>query len=284
MLLSCIQLVRAFTTKLRDDSISAFAAQAAFFIILAIFPFFMFLLTLINYLPFSIDELGLLTNNIIPESITTLLQTILNELIQKSSGTLLSVSAIAALWSSSSGTVALLKGLNAVYRHKETRNYFILRGISAFYTLVFAILLILMLVLLVFGNQLYEFIMIQLPIFRNLAMMVLNLRSLFTMAILTLFFLMVYLVLPNRKSSFFRELPGAIIAAGGWLLFSYLFSYYIDNMGNYSYTYGSLTAIAISMLWLYFCMFILFIGAEINMILSHPEVIQATHSLFSRKK
>ncbi len=283
MLLSCIQLIRAFTTKLRDDSISAFASQAAFFTILAIFPFLMFLLTLLNYLPFSIDDLGLLANSIIPESITTLLQTILNELIQKSSGTLLSVSVIAALWSASNGIVALSKGLNAVYHHKETRNYFILRGISAFYTLVFAILLILMLVLLVFGNQLYEFIMIQLPIFRNLAMMVLNLRSLFTMAILTLFFLMVYLVLPNRKSSFFRELPGAIIAAGGWLLFSYLFSYYIDNMGNYSYTYGSLAAIAISMLWLYFCMFILFIGAEINMILSHPEVIQATHSLFSRK-
>ena len=284
MLLSCIHLVRAFTTKLGDDSISAFASQAAFSIILSIFPFLMFLLTLLNFLPFSIDELGLLTNDMIPESIATLLQTILNELIQKSSGTLLSVSVIAALWSASSGTVALSKGLNAVYRHKETRNYFILRGISAFYTLVFAILLILMLVLLVFGNQLYEFIMIQLPIFRNLAMMILNLRSLFTMAILTLFFLMVYLVLPNRKSSIFRELPGAIIAAGGWLLFSYLFSYYIDNMGNYSYTYGSLAAIAICMLWLYFCMFILFIGAEINMILSHPEVIQATQSLFSRKK
>ena len=92
------------------------------------------------------------------------------------------------------------------------------------------------------------------------------------------------MVLPNRKSHIFRELPGAIITAGGWLLFSYLFSYYIDNMGNYSYTYGSLAALAICMLWLYFCMYILFIGAEINMILSHPEVIQATHSLFSRKK
>ena len=276
MLLSCIQLIRAFTTKLRDDSISAFASQAAFFTILAIFPFLMFLLTLLNYLPFSIDDLGLLANSIIPESITTLLQTILNELIQKSSGTLLSVSVIAALWSASNGIVALSKGLNAVYHHKETRNYFILRGISAFYTLVFAILLILMLVLLVFGNQLYEFIMIQLPIFRNLAMMVLNLRSLFTMAILTLFFLMVYLVLPNRKSSFFRELPGAIIAAGGWLLFSYLFSYYIDNMGNYSYTYGSLAAIAISMLWLYFCMFILFIGAALFMFVMMKRLENAT--------
>ena len=284
MILSCIHLIQAFTTKLRDDSISAFAAQAAFFIILAIFPFLMFLLTLINYLPFSVDELGIFNNDILPKSISIILQNILNELMQKSSGTLLSVSVIAALWSSSSGTVALLKGLNAVYRHKETRNYFLLRGISAFYTLVFAILLILMLILLVFGNQLYEFIMIQLPIFRNLAMIILNLRSLFTMAILTLFFLLVYMVLPNRKSHIFRELPGAIITAGGWLLFSYLFSYYIDNMGNYSYTYGSLAALAICMLWLYFCMYILFIGAEINMILSHPEVIQATHSLFSRKK
>ena len=94
MLLSCIQLIRAFTTKLRDDSISAFAAQAAFFIILSIFPFLMFLLTLLNYLPISIDELGIFTNDILPESVTIILETILNELIQKSSGTLLSISVI----------------------------------------------------------------------------------------------------------------------------------------------------------------------------------------------
>ena len=79
MLLSCFRLIKAFTTKLRDDSISAFAAQAAFFIILSVFPFLMFLLTLINYLPFSVDELGIFSNNILPNSINTMLQNILNE-------------------------------------------------------------------------------------------------------------------------------------------------------------------------------------------------------------
>lgn len=136
------------------------------------------------------------------------------------------------------------------------------------YTLGFAALLIITLILLVFGNQLYNFIMAQLPFLSDLALVIMSLRSLVTMAILTVFFLLMYLVIPNRKSHFLQELPGAILTAGGWLGFSFLFSFYIDHMKGFSYTYGSLTTLAVCMLWLYFCMYILFIGAEVNMLLT----------------
>lgn len=284
MILSIIRLVRAFTTKLREDFVSAFAAQTAFFIILSIFPFLMFLLTTLNYLPVSAEELLMLSENLFPEEIYHIVQTIVSELIEKSSGTLLSITVIAALWSASRGTLALSRGLNAVYQQKETRNYFLIRGISVLYTLAFAVLLIVTLVLLVFGNQLYQFIVVKLPFLGDFVMILLSLRSLITMAVLTLFFLLLYMAIPNRKSRILRELPGAIITAGGWLGFSFLFSFYIDHMGNFSYTYGSLTALAVCMLWLYFCMYILFIGAEINMILAHPEVARASHTLLSKKK
>ncbi len=268
MLLSFVKIIRSFTRKLRDDSISAFASQAAFFIILSFFPFVMFLLTLLNYLPVSAMELHAFISGIFPETINNILNTIFSELVEKSSGTILSITVAAALWSASRGMLALVRGLNSVYQHKETRNYFLIRGVSALYTLGFALLLIVTLLLLVFGNRLYEFIMSTFPVLGDLALIIMSLRFLVTMAVLTLFFLLMYLVIPNRKSSFFKELPGAVLTAGGWLGCSFLFSIYIDAMDGYSYTYGSLTTLAICMLWLYFCMYILFIGAEVNMLLS----------------
>lgn len=272
MLFSCIRFVRRFTAKLRDDSISAFAAQAAFFIILSFFPFAMFFLTLLNYLPVSVEELRSYVMNLVPGTmLNDLLQTILAELVEKSSGAVLSVTVIAALWSASRGMLALVRGLNAVYQHKETRNYFHLRSVSMLYLLGFAALLIVTLVLLVFGNQLYHFIITKLPFLGNFALIIMNLRFLVTMAILTLYFLLMYLVIPNRKSRVMSELPGAVLTSAGWLGFSYLFSFYIDRMDSFSYTYGSLTALAVCMLWLYACMYILFIGAEINMMLTGKD-------------
>jgi len=267
MLSSAIQQIKEFTSRLRDDSVSAFAAQAAFFIILSFFPFVMFLLTLLNYLPVSAKDLQIFSPGIFPENLAKLLHTVFSELMEKSSGTVLSVTVIAALWSASRGMLALVRGLNAVYGHKETRNYFLIRGVSMLYTLFFAALLIITLLLLVFGNQLYLFITAKLPFLGELALIVMSLRSLVTMAILTVFFLLLYLIIPNRKSRILRELPGAILTAGGWLGFSYLFSFYVDHKGTFSYIYGSLTTLAICMLWLYFCMYILFIGAEINVVI-----------------
>lgn len=261
-----ITKIRTFLAKLRDDSISAFAAQAAFFIILSFFPFAMFLLTLLNYLPVSAEDLRLFVMELFPETINNFLDTIFTELIEKSSGTVLSVTVIAALWSASRGMLALVRGLNAVYGHKETRNYFLIRSVSMLYTLGFAALLLITLILLVFGNRLYEFIIRQLPFLGDFALIIMSLRTLVTMAVLTIFFLLFYLVIPNRKSTLLRELPGAVLSAGGWLGFSFLFSVYIDNLKGYTYTYGSLTALAICMLWLYFCMYILFLGAELNML------------------
>lgn len=268
MLNRCISYIRKFLIKLREDSISAFAAQAAFFIILSFFPFVMFLFTLLNYLPVSADELFLHLTDIFPSTVTSVFQTILSELTKKASGTILSVTVVAALWSASRGMLALVRGLNAVYGHKETRNYFLIRFVAMLYTLGFAVLLIATLLLLVFGNRIYAFILRSFPFLGDLAMFIMSIRFLVTVAILTVFFLLLYLVIPNRKSSLLRELPGALMTTAGWVGFSFLFSFYINNLNDFTYTYGSLTTLAVCMLWLYFCMYLLFLGAELNMLIT----------------
>lgn len=283
MIRSLYEIIRNFSRKIRDDFISAFSAQAAFFIIISFFPFVMFLLTLLQYIPLEetgLVDLGMFTQYM-PVSIRGLLTEIIGELYEKASTTLLSVTVITALWSAARGFLAIIKGLNGVYRIKETRNYFKLRFIATIYTLAFTLMIVISLGILVFGNKIYNYIQSRLPLLSDLALVIISLRTIVGLCILVVFFLLLYFVIPNRKTRIYKELPGAIVSAAGWMLFSYAYSFYIDNMGNFSYMYGSLAAIVLCMLWVYFCMYIMFIGAEINVVLQNKEML---HDLQNLKK
>lgn len=265
-IINLINYIRYFTNRLNRHCISAFSGQACLFIIISFFPFAMFLLTMIRYLPITESTLLHMCTEVLPMAFSSFVVSIIREIYSKSTNALLSVTVITALWSASRGLLTITKGLNYVYDIRETRNYILLRLIAAGYTLILALLIIVTLVVLVFGNRLYHEINIVNPLLGNLLSMVVDFRTCLGFFILLLFFLMLYLFIPNRKSRILNEIPGAIVSSVGWILFSYLFSIYIDHFGNYSYTYGSLTAIVLLMLWLYACMFILFIGGEINMI------------------
>lgn len=284
MIRSLIRLINSFSRKLNADNVSAFSAQAAFFLIISFFPFAMFLMTLLNYLPFSKPDLLATVESAFPQTVAAYLSDILNELLEKSNGTVLSITAIAALWSASKGFYAIVRGLDAIYRSNGKRNYFLTRILAALYTLLFAVLIIAVLFIFVFGNQIYLWSLQYVPILSDMALLIISVRTLVGFCLMILFFALVFITMPNRKSSFFAELPGAIIASAGWIGFSYLFSFYIDNFSNYSATYGSLTAVVLCMLWFYACMYIMFIGAEINQVFANPVIHEAFHKLLANRK
>ena len=266
-------LIKEILDKFNRDYVSVFAAQAAFFIILSFFPFLMFLLTLLQYLPIQESVLMETFTSIMPQALHSSVVLIISEIYDRANGTIISLTAITALWSASKGFLGLVRGLNSVYDIEETRNYFRLRFVSTIYTLLFTVLLVITLVFLVFGNSLYYWIINQIPSLQDVALLIISVRAIVTLTILTIFFLLMYIVIPNRKTRLIAELPGALLSAAGWLGFSYLYSFYIDNMSNFSSTYGSLTAIVLLMLWVYFCMYILFIGAEMNVFLQEKNIL-----------
>lgn len=262
--------IRLFANKIKNDYISAFSAQAAFFIIISFFPFLMFLLTLLQYLPIRESVLLETITSIMPISFKGYVIPIIQELKRNASGTIISITAISTLWSASRGFLAIIRGLNSIYDIEETRNYVRLRISSTLYTFVFALLLIATLGFLVFGNRLFVWIVQRFPLLNNLALLIISIRSIVGLLLLFLFFLTLYLAIPNRKSTLLAETPGAAVASIGWVGFSYLYSYYIDTISNSPQNmYGSLTAIVLLMLWLYFCMYIMFLGAEVNVLLGH---------------
>lgn len=257
-------IIKGFTNRLNEDKISAFSAQAAFFLILSIVPFLSLLLTLVKYLPISQTMLFNTVINIIPAPFEPLVSTILNELYAKTNGAILSVSVLVAVWSSAKGILAIINGLQMIYRVKIKRNYFVLRLISALYTIVFVIAIIATLLLMVFGNTIYHSLKKDFPIAAEFISVFVKQKFILSFCILTLFFLFVYKLVRNVNGSFVNMIPGAILSSVSWIVFSYAFSIYIDKFSDFSYTYGSLATIIILMLWMYICMYLLFIGAEIN--------------------
>lgn len=275
--------IRNILHKFRDDYVAIFSAQAAFFIILSFFPFIMFLLTLLQYVPLRESELMRTLTDILPKALNSFVIVIINEVYERGSGAIISVTAITALWSASKAFLGIVRGLNSVYGIPETRGYIRLRIISAFYTLVFTILLIITLIFLVFGNSLYLWIQAKFPALQELALLLISVRTLISLTILATFFLIMFVFIPNRKTRAIYELPGALLAAAGWLSFSFLYSFYIDHMKDFSSTYGSLTAIILLMLWVYFCMYILFIGAECNVIIQDSNWLHRIQTYFNKE-
>lgn len=123
------------------------------------------------------------------------------------------------------------------------------------------------LALLVFGASILERLTAAFPYLEGINGAAFSLRWIIGFGILVLFFLLIYTALPIDKGKPFTKLPGAVFSALGWLIFSALYSFYIDNFANYSYIYGSLTVIVLLILWLYVCMYILFLGEELNVML-----------------
>lgn len=251
--------------KYKKDEVTVYAAQASFFIVISFFPFIMLLLTLIQFIPAlnKSDVLELLVS-IMPDMLDALVIGIVDELYTKSPATVVSLSAIVAIWSASRGMLGIERGLNRVYESPQPRGYIIRRLICSGYTVLFVAACIASLLLLVLGGSIQRLIIRIFPVVSAFARYVISFRSFLALAVLVIVFTGLYTLVPVRSHSMKSQIPGALFSTLGWIVFSGLFSIYFNNFSNYSYMYGSLTAVVVLMLWLYICICILLIGAELN--------------------
>lgn len=258
-----IRFIILFGEKLQKSHISAYAAQAAFFTVLSGIPLLMMLLALIQYTPLTKSVLLEMLSSVVPSVIMPFIVAITEEVYTKSV-TLISITAIVAIWSASRGILAITGGFNTIYNVEETRNYFVLRFRSTVYTLLMLIAIIFAMMLIVFSEQRLEFLGENFPVVQMITEAIEESRFLVTFIVELLMFMLIYKFVPNRKSHLVWQIPGAVFTAVGWSVFSYGFSAYVDQFSNMTYMYGSLTTVIVFMLWLYACMFMLLVGAGIN--------------------
>lgn len=258
-------LIIRVSDKSAADAISAYSGETTLFTILSLFPFTILLLSLFPYLPISEETVLNTLDNLINLEENSVFAGIINQIFVVNSGAVLSFSLITLLWSASRGFISIVRGLNRIYDVKESRNYILMRLTSIIYTAIFVVMILLTLTLLVFGNSIFHWISEKFPAIGNIALLVISIRTTVIFFILFFFFILIYTLLPNTtEKKFMYELPGSILTSGGWLGFSYVYSIYVDTLTNKSAMYGSLSTIIFFMLWLYFCMYIFFVGAEMN--------------------
>lgn len=251
-----------FSRKMKKQNISTFAASTAFFFFLSVVPMLIMICTIIPYTPLTEENLVEAVTDLTPDQVDPLAETLISDIYDKSAG-VLSFAIIATVWSAGKGVMALMRGLNAINGVEEKRNYFVVRAIASFYTLVMLVVVILSLFLMVFGDQLVTLALHRLPRLQSMVSFAMNFRFLLVWALLSLLFAAVYAYVPDRKLNFREQIPGAVFSAVVWSVFSWGFSAYVTYSNTYG-IYGSLSIIIIVLLWMYFCMYIIMIGAYLN--------------------
>ena len=253
--------------RLQRMGIPGHAANAGYFIVLSVFPMLVLILSALRYTSLDARDLLQLLSDFLPQALMAPAERLIISTYAHTSKTVVSVSVVSALWSASRGIQGILRGLNCVYGVSEDRGYLYTRVLSVGYTFLFLLLLLLTLVLNVSAQALQQWLETGTGLLRWLSRL-LQMRFLLLLALQTGLFCAMFTVLPNRKNRISDSIPGALLASIGWMVFTELFSLYVEHFSGYSGIYGSVYAVALSMLWLYFCLSILFYGGALNRLIS----------------
>lgn len=262
------QKLRSLAAFVRPMHIPLHSAYTCFFFVLSLFPGLLLLLGILRYTDLRVEDLTDLLEGFLPDSVLGPVRSLIAASYQHSSGTVVTISALGALYSASRGMFGIRNGLDAIFPPEHDHSYLRRRGISIAYNISFLLLLLLILALYLAGTALLDYLwMTTNPVLMTLLCMV-DLRSVVLLVLQIAVFTLMYALLPDRRNRLWHSLPGAVFASLGWLIFSRLFSIYVEHFTVYTNIYGSIYALALGMLWLYFCISIFFYGGALNGYLS----------------
>lgn len=257
--------ITEFATLSAENHLPAYASQASFFIIISAVPFLMLFFSVLRlFIPLDEAMMTKLVMGFLPNQVEDFAKKIIGEMYSNVSVSVISITTIALLWAAAKGVKSIVTGLKNIYGTATSIDFILNIVLSLLYTLIFIAVLLLTIAVLIFGRIINELIFTELPVIKSIINNILGFRNILFLLPLTLFFSLSYKFLAKNRLPFHKHLFGAFLSALGWMIFSFFFSLYVDNFSNYSYIYGSLTAVVLLMLWLYACMTMFLLGAQAN--------------------
>ena len=253
--------------RTKNDDVAGLSAQLSYFFLLSLFPFLIFMITLVGYLPISQEDVLDTIRGFAPSGTLEMIEDTLEQILNKRNGGLLSFGIIATIWSASNGINAIVKAFNKAYDVEETRSFLVARGMAIVLTIAMVFVILVALLLPVFGREIGLFIFSNFGFSEEFLTIWNTLRWVLSGIILFVVFSALYFAAPNKRLHIKDGLPGAFAATIGWIVVSLAFSYYVGNFANYSATYGSIGGIIVLMIWFYLSGMITIIGGELNAIL-----------------
>ena len=266
--MNIFKYLKFFIRKLNEDHVGEYAAQCAYFTFLSFIPFIILLLSLIKYMNIDKNTLVYVLEAFLPTMTKNGVIDIIQEVYSKSIQTV-SISAVFTLWSAANSFYALSLGLSAIYKgEEESENHILLRIRGVFGTAIILVSIIFVLILIIFGNRINYIMQESFPMLSHISNFIISIRGLIVITSLFIVFVLMYRFIPKKKGNkIVKQIPGAVFASLGWFVVSYFFSIYVDIYTDFSIIYGSLATIILIMMWLYTIIYIILIGAEINVII-----------------
>lgn len=238
-------------------------------LLIAIFPFIIFLMTLMGFLNIGIEQYIKQASNVLPQPIQDILNTFLIEVIETKRVSLLSTSFLISIYSASTGFNSIMHGLNRAYEEEDKRSFIKRRSISVLLVFIFAFLVTSSLFLFIFS----DFIKLMIIKYTSLEFIPYFLDSLFIYIfiglILLIMVLIIYKISIYKKVTIWNILPGALFTVVFWLILSKAFNIYINNFSKYSKIYGSIGGVFVLVIWINMISLILLLGGQINAILEN---------------
>jgi len=255
-----------------EDDVLGLSAQLAYFFLLSLFPFMIFLVTLLGYVPLEYQDLMDFLATYVPNDLINLIESNMDQIVNQRNGGLLSIGIIGTLWSASNAINAIVRAFNKAYRVKESRSFVVSRLIAIVLLIAMLVVIIVAFLLPIFGHMIGVYIFSFFGVTEEFLKVWNMLRWVISSVIFFTVFLSLYRLAPNKKIRVKDVIFGAIFATIGWQLSSLGFSFYVNTMGNYSTAYGSLGGVIVLMIWFFITGIIIITGGEINALLAeHKE-------------
>lgn len=251
-----------------ENDIDSMSASFTYNMLLSVFPFLIFVISVLSFFSLSWQEILPVIKTLVPEKGFSVIEGFLNEINHQNRFDLLSIGVILTIFTASRGSLALIKGMNKACNVKEKRPLWKVGLIAVLFTLAMFLVLIVNFIMIVLGNVIINTIRKFVPDGELSNFAFTSSRIFVPLVVIFLVCMLGYFFLPSYRHSLKSLLPGSIFATISFLLISVLFSIYINHFANYTVTYGSLAGIIIALVWLNLIGTLLLIGAEINMVLT----------------
>lgn len=271
--------------RILDSEMGNTSVVVAYYLLLSLFPLLIAVGNILPYLHINPNDVLPYIAEAIPAAIFNDLKPAIQSLLTQRSGGLLSISALAALWSASQSINALQTAMNKAFGVEQRKNFIIVRLMSLFVILLFLIAIVGVVGVLGLGKSILDLLQPILHFSTDFIDTFQALKWPITSFVLLVIMCLIYRVVPNAKLNFRSIIPGAIFATVGWMLLSQVFGLYIKYFSSKIASYQIIGSFIILMLWLNFAATIIILGGIINAVVKEylsNEKIQHRYGLLNR--
>lgn len=268
------EFLKKTVNKFTENDTSERAASVAYSLILAVFPTIIFLFTLIPYIPIENldDQIMAFFRRVLPGDTYSSVDTTIRDIITRQRSGVLSLGFLLALYSATSGLVALMNAFNSSHESEDQRGFFKVRLVAVGLTLTLALALFLAIIVLIVGGIVTDYLL-RFGILNNeiVAKLLAVARYLLVFAVFVGAVSVIYRFGPDVDMKWTFVTPGSVIASVLIVLTTLAFSYYVSNFGSYNKVYGSIGTLIALMIWINLISLLLIMGFEMNVALFNLE-------------